>query len=135
MKHKLPKVWIVFFILCLSSCYEWVCVDSPPFVGNTTAEVVEWVYTNINYSTENQRKHQSPQETLALGAGDCEDFAYLTIWLLEGIDIESEFIVISSQRWNGRTYVYCLHALVEAEGWWWDSTVNRKYEIDGDRRI
>jgi len=41
-----------------------------------------WVSENITSTAADGEEFQTPQETLARGAGDCEDHAYLLLWMV-----------------------------------------------------
>ena len=113
-----------------------------PSAGNTVEEIVYWVYLNIEYvadTDENGHSFQTPQQTLGLRTGDCEDFAILTIWIIEeSLGIDAEFVGVWVPTYIGRIKndgQGTLHALVEAGGYWHDPTINRKYAIDERKRV
>ncbi|MCE4624722.1 MAG: hypothetical protein F7C35_02505 [Desulfurococcales archaeon] len=56
-----------------------------------------WVSTNINYIRDpNFELVQRPNETLKLGAGDCDDIAVLTSSLLEASGIKTAFALVDT---------------------------------------
>lgn len=131
---------LIISIVALSGC----SIELLPVIeaGESVEEIVFWIYSNIEYvadTDENGHSFQTPQETLDLRTGDCEDFAILTIWIIEeNLGIDAEFVTVWVPTYIGRIKndgQGTLHALVEAEGMWWDATQNRKYMIDEDRRI
>lgn len=75
-----------------------------------TQEIAEWVKANITYNSD-QNLHgerdywQTPEETLVLRSGDCEDYAFLNQALLKRINIES--LVLSVER----SYRKIVHAI------------------------
>lgn len=81
---------------------------SPPYGGNLTDQptqdgfdaIRDWVSTNIEYKTDEEQwgvdeYWQTPQETLSLRTGDCEDFAILLCTLLRAYGIGEEQIYVA----------------------------------------
>lgn len=64
----------------------------------TQEAVFAWVYDNITYEAEPETNlyddWQTPEETLILGTGDCEDFTILAMYLLDLIGIDSEMLLV-----------------------------------------
>jgi len=80
----------------------------PPYGGNLTGqptqdgfdEIRDWVATNIEYKTDDEQwgvdeYWQTPDETLSLLSGDCEDFAILLCTLLRAYGIGEEQIYVA----------------------------------------
>jgi hypothetical protein len=83
---------------------KWIRVESQrisPIEGlETPKQVIVWMRRNITYKRDDVDYWQSPEETLSLKTGDCEDYAILgrailiaagfdssTIWVLMGKDL------------------------------------------------
>jgi len=68
------------------------------WVGEVRA-IQEWVQDNIHYvrDTYGSEVFQTPQRTLALGAGDCDDLSILTAAMLMSIGYRVGIILIDSR--------------------------------------
>lgn len=77
---------------------------SLPFLRNTK-DISKWMRKNIEYESDyevhGKDYWQTPRETVILGAGDCEDAAFLAQALLRQIDIDSNVISIQFKKRNG----------------------------------
>ena len=61
-------------------------------------DICTWVHENIKYKPDATNYWQSPEETLSLKTGDCEDLAILMIQLCkEKLDIEGFLVVTYKQ--------------------------------------
>lgn len=86
-------------------------VDLPEGVY-TDSNVLDWVALNIVYVADGREEFaQTPKETMARRAGDCEDFAILDVALLAEIGIEANFIYTHFPGDRARS-----HAIVEVYG-------------------
>uniref|UniRef100_A0A6M3KZW9 Putative peptidase n=1 Tax=viral metagenome TaxID=1070528 RepID=A0A6M3KZW9_9ZZZZ len=90
------KYITLIIVVILTSCYI------PADTGlrfDDVQDVISWVADNIKYRSDKQRYDESdywqmPQQTLARGTGDCEDFVILDMQLLWEIGIESHMVLI-----------------------------------------
>jgi len=76
-------------------------LDTLPKFKNAR-EIMKWVKANIKYKSDlklhGERNYwQTPEETVALRAGDCEDYAFLVQALLKRINIESFVISVHGE--------------------------------------
>ena len=76
-------------------------LDALPKFKNAR-EIMKWVKANIKYKSDlklhGERNYwQTPEETVALRAGDCEDYAFLVQALLKRINIESFVISVHGE--------------------------------------
>jgi len=75
-----------------------------------------WVHENITPSTVDGEEFQTASETLERGAGDCEDFSYLFLWLAhEMYGVYGNMIVYRTERDT-------LHAIAEIGLVYYDPT-------------
>ena len=59
----------------------------------TVDDIVEWIYTNITYTKEEEDYWQTPQETMNIRRGDCDDMCILFMNILYTIDgTKSKFL-------------------------------------------
>jgi hypothetical protein len=105
--HGLPTTESEFKAYITTEC-PWVVgtvqgiVGAPPYEPSQAGfdDIRDWVATNIDYMSDEKRwgedYWQTPEETLAYGTGDCEDFATLLCSLLRvyGIDAERVYVAL-----------------------------------------
>lgn len=90
---------------CIAECLQDI---DPLYGGNLTDQptqdgfdaVRDWVAANIEYRTDEEQwgvaeYWQTPEETLSLLTGDCEDFAILLCTLLRAYGISAEQIYVA----------------------------------------
>jgi len=70
-----------------------------PLLGSPS-EIVTWLASNIKYKEDIQGEKkedywQSPEETIILQSGDCEDYSFLVEAFLDQMGIESSVIVVN----------------------------------------
>ena len=63
-------------------------------------DIRDWVADNIEYMSDEEQRGvddywQTPEETLSLGTGDCEDFAILLCSLLRAYGIDAEQVYVT----------------------------------------
>ncbi len=112
------KRWPVL-LLILAGCtldpqddYQWVS---------------EWVHNTIEYTIENEAEFQSPNETMALGTGDCEDFAMLMLWRVWDVyGVRGKMVIVS------KAGTEILHAIVRIDGTYYDPTNGTQPDVDPD---
>jgi len=82
---------------------------------HTPEKIAEWMQKNITYQSDwslHKKKEywQTPQETILLKAGDCEDAAFLIQALLNEINISSTVISVGYIDKNGgsRGHAMCV---------------------------
>lgn len=90
--------------LAVSITSASIDTSPPPNVGYM-AEVFEWVRGNVRYVPDpvGIEYVQSPQETLEVGAGDCEDMAILVASLYEAVGIPARLLHVESYE-SGHMY-------------------------------
>jgi len=98
----------LLLIILLAGCYI------PADTGmqfDDAQDVISWVADNIEYRSDEARYGeeywQSPQQTLARGTGDCEDFVILDMQLLHEIGIESYMVLIPGHAMLLVNNTYC----------------------------
>jgi len=60
----------------------------------TPEEYSEWISGNIKYVIDDEEHWSTPEETLRSKIGDCEDFAFLSKWVLIELGYEAKVIGI-----------------------------------------
>jgi len=69
-----------------------------PYIRGTQEDILEWVSDNITYKEDLDTwgvgdYWQTPEETMILRTGDCEDFTVLAMALLYSVGIYSELVL------------------------------------------
>ncbi len=92
----------------------------------------KWTQANIRYVRELPEVFQTPTTTIALGYGDCDDFATVIASLLEAVGIESELVGMewdNPGRASGRSYQHIFaRAVVGGRRIPLDATLQRPVE-------
>ncbi len=90
--------------------------------------VNEWVHDTIETVADDERNEfQSPNQTMALGTGDCEDFALLMLWRVWDVYwVRGEMVIVS------KAGTEILHAIVRIDGIYYDPTTGRQPDVDPD---
>ncbi len=90
--------------------------------------VNEWVHDTIETVADDERNEfQSPNQTMARGAGDCEDFALLMLWRVWDVyGVRGEMVILS------KAGTEILHAIVRIDGIYYDPTTGRQPDVDPD---
>ncbi len=99
------KDFITLDCSCIMECLQNI---DPPYEGDLADQptqdgfdaIRDWVSANIEYKTDDEQwgvdeYWQTPEETLDLRTGDCEDFAILLCTLLRAYGIGEEHIYIA----------------------------------------
>jgi len=97
-----------FITLNSSSIAECLQTINPPYEGDPADQpsqdgfdaIRDWVAVNIDYVSDEEQwgveeYWQTPEETLSLCTGDCEDFAILFCTLLRAYGIDEEHIYVA----------------------------------------
>jgi len=97
-----------FITLDSSSIVECLQDIDPPHEGDPADQptqdgfdaIRDWVAANVEYKTDEEQwgveeYWQTPEETLSLRTGDCEDFAILLCTLLRAYGIDEEHIFVA----------------------------------------
>lgn len=96
----MKKILFVVSVLLLTSCNTNILMDDivreVPDKFYSSTEAWFWVSDNITYKADLffglTDQWQTPEETLELRTGDCEDFCILLMYFLHEMDIPSQFI-------------------------------------------
>lgn len=87
----------VVVILVVLACAG--CVQIPDIVDPMT--VMEWICQRVAYVSDNSvygRDYwQTPERTLELKTGDCEDFCILFMRILHDARMDSELVIVESE--------------------------------------
>lgn len=81
-----------------------------PYIEGTQESILEWVSDNITYKDDKDTwgisdYWQTPEETMLLRTGDCEDFTILAMALLNSIGIYSELVLCDvADGMNGKEW-------------------------------
>ena len=105
MYIKSVRIVLPFFVLLLAvSC---VLPISPP--TSTAEECMWWAFEHATYKSEEPGKDhwQTPEETLLLGTGDCEDFAILCMWKMRECGLDSALGCIPMKNGTFHAVVVC----------------------------
>jgi hypothetical protein len=70
------------------------------------ASVLRWVKDHIEFRGEYAETLQTPQVTLDLGAGDCDDHSTLIAAMLESIGFQTRFVTIATGKDEEFSHVY-----------------------------
>jgi hypothetical protein len=94
-------MYLIFFL-------AWLClfpsVASSKNLEEDTASIsspralTEWLSSDFQYAMEIPDAWQSPQETVSLKRGDCEDFAILASAVLWRLGIPNEILIIKFKK-------------------------------------
>ena len=69
-------------------------IEDVAYSIHSPEELASWLSRDFLYQWKMPDRAQGPQETLDLGAGDCEDFAILSSSILTRLGIPNEVLVI-----------------------------------------
>jgi len=88
-------------------------------------DIRDWVATNIDYMSDEEEwgveeYWQTPEETLRLGTGDCEDFVVLLCSLLRvyGIDAEQVYVALSVDVDDENGHAFLIEDWYHDGEWW-----------------
>jgi len=82
-----------------------------------------WLRRNFKYKRDIPGGYwQTPEETLTLKTGDCEDFAFLTSYILEDLGYETRVIWIykklrKDEKKNGKHYSHAICVFKSEDGY------------------
>ena len=104
-------------------------IDVPEDINSLEA-TLDWVFDNVEYRTETDDYWQSPEETLALGYGDCEDFSVLVLYILQKrTNIIGKIII-------GKFYERRLgdnHVWIEVNDEWYEAVSSNVWQYNKER--
>lgn len=109
-KVQLKKIIIGTGAMIFFSISSFGFAQNPLAVpGSVTspAQLSRWFTAEFKYETEMPDRWASPEETLSLKKGDCEDFAVLAQVVLARLGISSDVIIISFKGLN-QGHAVCL---------------------------
>ncbi len=95
------KAYITPDCTLVLDCLQDILGDPPYELTEAGFDAIrDWVAANIDYKTDEERwgieeYWQTPEETLSLRTGDCEDFAILLCTLLRAYGIDEEYIYVA----------------------------------------
>lgn len=72
--------------------------DTAPYSIKSPEELAYWLRNEFAYEMKFPDHLQTPEETMALHRGDCDDFAVLSRAILRGIGIRSDAIIIKFRQ-------------------------------------
>lgn len=92
-------LFMMFSSCCVDKELECAFDDIPQevFELKNEEQIVYWVYKNIKYidDKKGRDKWQTPEETLLLKTGDCEDMTILTMYLIHKVlGYKCEFMAV-----------------------------------------
>lgn len=70
-------------------------VGSVPYAVTTPNELAEWLGKDFRYCLTFPDRWQTPEETMEVRSGDCEDFAALASYVLDRIGVSNGILVIN----------------------------------------
>ena len=108
----------LLLLLVLTSC----TLNAPTYYDYM--KPTQWVHDNIEYSYVNQEEWQLPHETIERGAGDCEDFALLLLYVVKDMYGVEGFLVV----FEGET---AYHAVAQFDAYYDAVSGCRFSEIEG----
>lgn len=95
------KAYITPDCLLVKECLQGILGDPPYELSKDGFDAIrDWVAANIDYVSDEEQwgveeYWQTPEETLSLHTGDCEDFAILLCTLLRAYGIDEEQIYVA----------------------------------------
>ena len=119
IKYSIINYEKIFFNIFsfISSCTQ---VFIPYYDFDT---IMTYVHDTITYSKVNGEEWQTPEETLELGTGDCEDFVILMLKIVnDTYDIKGDLIIFK----NIKTGI--LHAVAGLDNMYYDVTNNAIFD-------
>lgn len=80
---------------------------------NTPKEYARWLWNNIFYRSDKKiyginDYWQTPEETLKLGTGDCEDYAILSQFILKKLGYKEVYIIVIAEKKKKSTHAVCV---------------------------
>jgi hypothetical protein len=120
---KIIFVLSLLLISCVACDLEYGTAEDDIVIGEITDydfendipefenidETIQYVITNIIHIPDKQEYWQLPEETYNLKTGDCEDQAILLMYLLNKLQIESEFIATKISNKAKHSYIYLIN--------------------------
>lgn len=105
---------ITMMLICVStfSCGAQE-LGSVPSTVRTPEQIVNWFSSEFEYQMKMPDRPQSPEETLELRSGDCDDFAALAKAILEEQGIKSDIIII---KYRGLNIMHAICMFKESNG-------------------
>jgi hypothetical protein len=91
-------IWLFLVALILSSCSPVFLEQDEPPTFRSIYEIESWVRKNIDYKWDFENatldSWQSPQTTMRLKTGDCEDLAILWMYFMQrDFSIDTELVL------------------------------------------
>jgi hypothetical protein len=128
MKIKYLPICLIVFCGCVLPQFD------SRLSFETKEEVIEWVADNIEVVSDHDRwggdRWQTPEETLELMTGDCEDIVLLDMHLLEEIGVDSRLVVIELKNGDWHACIRIDGDLIEAQtGHTYGEPQDIKYEM------
>ena len=119
---------LIAIIILISSCsYGPVDMISESVIITLFEEIHETIDYEADIDIHGKYEYwQSPEETLVIGTGDCEDYVILFMSKLHDMGIDSEFGVISYVKRFGIGY----HAVAVVGGVFYDPTMGRHGTVE-----
>ena len=77
--------------------------------------LVNWLASNFSYVMEMPDKWQTPEETVQLKTGDCEDFAILASAILTRLGIANDIIIV---KYKGLNIAHAICAWKDKDGFY-----------------
>jgi hypothetical protein len=113
VKKLLSSIRTILFIVAML-----VCVLAPPCVAQelssaprptqTPEQIAKWFSSEFKYQAKNPDMPQTPEETLKLRTGDCDDFAFLAAAILAENGVKSKVIIIK-YRGSDMMHAICIY--------------------------
>jgi hypothetical protein len=110
---------IILLIMAVAFCGCSVVEYEPAPEFDSIEDLLLWVSVFIKYTSDGYFDNwQTPEETLDLRSGDCEDKAALFLFLSGD---EGNLIAVQKPGYNA-------HMIVEIDSIYYDPTINTKYQ-------
>ncbi len=115
-------VSVIIIGLCSMFCEVSTGTENIPEFIRTPEDLTRWLASEFQYRLELPDKWQSPEETINLRKGDCEDFAILVSEVLSRQGISSDILIL---KFKGLKASHAICIWQEKDGTY-SFTTNRK---------
>jgi len=122
----MKKLIVLFLVIFVTSCSFDYAFCIPEI--DSIEETFEWVSLNVTSKADESEYWQTPDETMELLTGDCEDQAILLMYLIyKNTGIKSEMCIVHGKT-KGKIDVF--HAVMKCENVFYDCPARSQGDLD-----